>query len=212
MHRPAEPAPERRNRSEVTDRSRPSSSPGTRPTSSGSAPPAPSSLRSAQGRGLAGAPGVPMAVAEQVSVVDTVLSVHAYWGHADVVAASRKRGHAAVGADLAAAFRAEQRPLGGIPGGRRGGESVTPTTRADPATARQWARLARAQSGQVFKTPSQSCRFAAGSPVSLSGSHLAMARLDMRRRDVGLARGVHGWLRFRAWSYSSASPIGWVSS
>jgi hypothetical protein len=23
---------------------------------------------------------------------------------------------------------------------------------------------------------------------------------------------VHGWLRFRAWSYSSASPIGWVSS
>jgi hypothetical protein len=52
----------------------------------------------------------------------------------------------------------------------------------------------------------------AGSPVSLSGVSFGMARLDVHRRGVGLARGVNGWLRFRAWSYSNASPIGWVSS
>jgi hypothetical protein len=47
----------------------------------------------------------------------------------------------------------------------------------------------------------------------LVGGHiLAMAPLDVHRRGVGLVAGVNGWLRFRAWSYSSASPIGSVSS
>jgi hypothetical protein len=40
----------------------------------------------------------------------------------------------------------------------------------------------------------------------------ATARLDVRRGGEGQARGVQGWLRFRAWSCSSASPIGRASS
>ena len=65
------------------------------------------------------------------------------------------------------------------------------------------------QSARLFKTPSQSCRFAAAWSVSLSW---AMARLDVHRGGDRQARGVQGWLRFRAWSCSSASPIARASS
>jgi hypothetical protein len=46
----------------------------------------------------------------------------AYFGHAGVLAAWRQSGHA-VGADLVAAFRAEQRPLGSVLGGRWSGKA-----------------------------------------------------------------------------------------
>jgi hypothetical protein len=46
-------------------------------------------------------------------------------GHAGLLAASRQRGHA-VGADLVAAFRAEQRPLASVRHGRSSGKPATP--------------------------------------------------------------------------------------
>jgi hypothetical protein len=81
--------------------------------------------------------------------------------------------------------------------------------------------------GQVLTTPSQWCHFAAVSAVGLSAAHLiprqptvgssslitfGSGQLDAHRGGVRLARGVGGWLRFRAWSCSSALPIGGVSS
>jgi hypothetical protein len=47
----------------------------------------------------------------------------------------------------------------------------------------------------------------------LAADHIwQLWQLDVHRADVGLVPGVDGWLRFRAWSCTSASPIGWVSS
>jgi hypothetical protein len=126
------------------------------------------------------------------------------------VAASRKSGRA-VGADLVAAFRAEQRPLGGVPGSRRSGKSVTP--RPEPilpllVNGHDWrsrspASCSRHPASRAVSRPGRpsACRVSFG--------HGATGRAG---RGVGLARGVHGWLRFRAWSYSGASPIVWVSS
>jgi hypothetical protein len=41
---------------------------------------------------------------------------------------------------------------------------------------------------------------------------LAVGQLDVQIAGVRLVPGVNGWLPFRAWSCSSASPIGSVSS
>jgi hypothetical protein len=51
--------------------------------------------------------------------VDLALLLHAYFGHAGGLAASRQSAHA-VGVDLVAALRAEQRPLDGGARGRHG--------------------------------------------------------------------------------------------
>ena len=54
--------------------------------------------------------------------------LHAYLGQAGVLAASRQSGHA-VGADLVAAFRAEQRPRRAVPGGCWSGDGATSRSR-----------------------------------------------------------------------------------
>jgi hypothetical protein len=70
------------------------------------------------------------------------------------VAASRESGRA-VGADLVAAFRAGQRPFGGVPGSRSSGKSGVQDTQ--PVVPFR---------GQVAR--------------QLVGSHLNMARLDVQ--------------------------------
>jgi hypothetical protein len=53
-----------------------------------------------------------------------VLPLHAYLGHADVLTASRQRGHAFSGDLVPAAFRAEQRPPGSVRCGPVSGEAA----------------------------------------------------------------------------------------
>lgn len=68
-------------------------------------------------------PGYPWQSQSRSRRRPTALPVHAYRGHAGMLAPSLKRGHA-VGADPVAAFRVQQRPRGSVRRGRRSGEPV----------------------------------------------------------------------------------------
>jgi hypothetical protein len=47
----------------------------------------------------------------------------------------------------------------------------------------------------------------------LAADHIGdLEQLGVPRADVRLVPGADGWLRFRAWSCTSASPIGSASS
>jgi hypothetical protein len=86
---------------------------------------------------------------------------------------------------------------------RRGSRSPARSLR--PGQAGHFDPVGRQLVGVTFHSTSAHYR-------ELVASHLAVVQLDVRRVGVGLVPGVDGWLRFRAWSCSSASPIGGASS
>jgi len=102
------------------------------------------------------------------------------------VAASCKSGHAVGGEGSRDRIR-RRAATSRRPGRRRRGKSATPTTQADPASTRQWARLALARSGQVFKTPGQSCPFRGRVARQLVGG------LVTPWRDWTCADAASGW-------------------
>jgi hypothetical protein len=113
-------------------------------------------------------------------------------GHADVVAASCNRGR------CGSRDRAEQRPLGGVPGGRTSSKSATPTTRADPASARQWHDWRSRSPARSSRHPASRAVSRPGRPSACRGSHF------WPRRDWTCMDAASGWPEASTVGYGSA--------
>jgi hypothetical protein len=134
----------------------------------------------APNRARAAAEEKPVRERRQVWVVRRQLArawlLHAYLGHAGLLAASRQRGHA-VGADLVAAFRAEQRPLASVRHGRSSGNAGV--SREDPRRPLSASRLQTRQPVAIGPLASAGDKQGA---LGASGSALLIA--DSRARGA----------------------------
>ena len=95
------------------------------------------------------------------------------------------------------AFRAEQRPLGGVAGRRRSSKSATPTTRADPAAARHghdWRS----------RSPAESSRGPATRVGSRPVARQPVGGLIWPWRDWTCTGAASGWPEASAVGYGSA--------